>query len=346
MPREYMPYGSVLVVDDVVSNAYVAKGMLLPYGLQIDTAVSGFEAIEKIAAGNVYDIVFMDHMMPKMDGIEATNIMRGMGYTHNIIALTANALVGQAEKFLESGFDGFISKPIDSRELNSILNKFIRDKKPSEVVETARHKQRGQREQCVERSVDKSAFSLGPAEMSDLKSIFMLDAENALNVLEHIAAKPDALSDTDVYNYEIATHGMKTALANVGESDLSGLAHRLELAAVEKNLDLIRAETAGFINALKALTHDLQNVKSTDADEAGDEEFGRLREKLSEIIATCEALEKNTAKAIVDELMHEIWPDWINEALDEISVHLLHSAFNKAIQTAEHLIAVTTKPHP
>jgi len=126
--RDYMPYGSVLIVDDTETNLYVAKGLMEPYGLKIYTASSGLEAIEKVKSGNVYDIIFMDHMMPKMDGIEATQIIRDLGYAKPIVALTANAVAGQAEMFVSSGFDAFISKPIDIRQLNTVLNKFIRDK--------------------------------------------------------------------------------------------------------------------------------------------------------------------------------------------------------------------------
>ena len=142
--REYMPYGSVLLVDDMDLNLHVAKGILKPYGLLIDTAESGLEAIEKIKNGCVYDIVFMDHMMPQMDGIEATKILRDMGYKNYIVALTANTLVGQAEMFLARGFDGFISKPIDTREMNNLLNEYIRNKKPAEIVQEARQRQRDQ----------------------------------------------------------------------------------------------------------------------------------------------------------------------------------------------------------
>jgi CheY-like chemotaxis protein len=136
--REYMPYGRVLVVDDVETNLYVAKGLLAPYGLSIETAISGFETIKKIEDGAVYDIVFMDHFMPKMDGIETVLLLRSMGYTRPIIALTANALMGQAEMFAENGFDGFISKPIDIRQLNASLNTFVRDRHPADEVEAAR----------------------------------------------------------------------------------------------------------------------------------------------------------------------------------------------------------------
>jgi len=125
--REPVPFGKVLVVDDLELNLYVVKGKLLPYGLHIDTATSGFEAIEKVK-NNVYDIVFMDYMMPKMDGVEAAREIRKLGREYEklpIIAITANAVSGVREKLLESGFNGFISKPIDTRELDEMIRKWI-----------------------------------------------------------------------------------------------------------------------------------------------------------------------------------------------------------------------------
>ena len=121
-----MPYGNVLVVDDVDSNLYVAKGLMAMYELQIETRSSGIEAIELISQGKSYDIIFMDHMMPEMDGIEATKRLREMGYTRPIVAFTANALVGQAEEFIKNGFDGFISKPISTVHLDALLNRFVK----------------------------------------------------------------------------------------------------------------------------------------------------------------------------------------------------------------------------
>jgi len=126
--REPMPYGKVLIVDDMKSNLDVAVLLLTPYQLQIDTVESGAEAVALIKNGKEYDIIFMDHMMPDMDGIETTRRIRDLGYKHPIFALTANAVVGQQGNFLKNGFDGYISKPIDVRQLNDSLNKFIRDK--------------------------------------------------------------------------------------------------------------------------------------------------------------------------------------------------------------------------
>ena len=114
-------------MDDIDVNLYVAQEMLSPYELQVDTATSGFEAIEKIK-NNSYNLVFMDHMMPKMDGIETTREIRKLGPEYEkipIVALTANAISGVKEMFLSNGFNGFISKPISMKELDAILNEWI-----------------------------------------------------------------------------------------------------------------------------------------------------------------------------------------------------------------------------
>jgi len=117
--------GKVLIVDDTKTNLYVASRLMDPYELQIETAESGFEAIRKIEAGNTYDIVFMDHMMPDMDGVETVKNLRDQNYEGIIVALTANALVGNSEMFKQNGFDDFISKPIDPNRLDDVIRKYM-----------------------------------------------------------------------------------------------------------------------------------------------------------------------------------------------------------------------------
>jgi len=247
MVREYMPYGSVLIVDDVKSNLFVARGLLTPYGLQIDAIDNGVEAVEKIKNGNVYDIIFMDHMMPVMDGIEAVKIIREMGYTRPIVALTANAISGQAQMFLENGFDAFISKPIDSRKLNSILKDFIRDKQPPEVIEAARREQQQKSARVKESPADKKK------ELSELEEIFLIDAGNAVNLLEGLYAKINELGEKDMELYRVTVHGSKNALNNIGETKLSETARKLEMAAKENDVAVLSNETPAFIDALKSV---------------------------------------------------------------------------------------------
>ena len=136
------PDASLLIVDDIITNLKVARGLLLPYKMRVDICKSGMMAIEAVKA-NRYDIVFMDHLMPEMDGIEATAAIRaweasGSRPSIPIIALTANAISGMREMFLENGFNDFLSKPIDTFKLNAILENWIPGEKrqirePNEV---------------------------------------------------------------------------------------------------------------------------------------------------------------------------------------------------------------------
>ena len=240
---EYMPYGKVMVVDDVESNLYVAREMMSHYGLSVEAVSSGFEAIDRIKKGEVYDIVFMDHMMPKMDGMETTKILREFGYTQPIIALTANALIGQAKIFMRNGFNDFISKPIDIRQLNTVLNKFIRNKQPPEILAKAQKSALEKSNQVV------AAPPVNPV----LLSFFAKDAANALPVLESTLDKIETISDDDIQLYAVTAHGVKSALANIGKTELSGLAYTLEKAGKTKDKNIIKLQTQELIDALKGI---------------------------------------------------------------------------------------------
>jgi len=125
--REPLPSGKVLVVDDIEINLYVVREMLLPYGLQVDTVTSGAQAIEKIKQ-NDYDLIFMDHVMPIMDGIETTREIRKMDQKYGkipIIALTANVIFSEKDMYLANGFSGFISKPLSMHELDAVLREWM-----------------------------------------------------------------------------------------------------------------------------------------------------------------------------------------------------------------------------
>ncbi|MCL2456569.1 MAG: ATP-binding protein, partial [Defluviitaleaceae bacterium] len=133
MTRISLPYARVLIVDDVETNLDVARGLMKPYNMQIDCVSSGWESVEAMHNNSVrYNAIFMDHMMPGMDGVEATRLIREIGtdYAKNIpiIALTANAIVGNEEMFLQKGFQAFISKPIEIARLDAVIREWIRDK--------------------------------------------------------------------------------------------------------------------------------------------------------------------------------------------------------------------------
>jgi len=323
-----MPYGSVLIVDDVETNLYVAKGLMAPYGLKIDLATSGFEAVEKIKEGNIYDIIFMDHMMPKLDGIETTKLLRKIGYMRPIVALTANALAGQAEMFMENGFDGFISKPIDIRQLNVSLNRLIRDKQPAEVVEAA-HRERAEQEKNQTGNIQQVDLQLA--------EIFARDAEKAASVLEEILSN-NLHDDNDVQMFVINVHAMKSALANVGETELSAAAFRLEQAGREKDINVIKFETPGFLEKLRKIIEKINSKnEENETCEDTEESLALLNEKLVEIKEACAAFDKKTAKAALNELREKTWSHNTKELLNKIAEHLLHSEFEEAARIAGNI---------
>ena len=330
--REYMPYGKVLVVDDVETNLYVARGLLAPYGLSIDTVLSGFDAIAKIEDGAVYDIIFMDHMMPKMDGIETVRRIRETGYSEPVIALTANALAGHAEMFLSNGFDDFISKPVDIRQLNLILNTLIRDKQPVEVLEEASRSKND-----LELSARKKII-----QEQGLSEIFIRDAEKAAAVLEVIQRNKCRRGD-DVSLLIINTHAMKSALANIGERELSEFALKLEDAGREHNTDAILNGLPVFLDALKNVikTMRAKNEDKKDNAEYEDTEEARsfLRENLIIIQAACARYDKKTVKDVLTELRQKKWPMKLNERFANMAELLLHSEFEEITNSAEEILS-------
>jgi len=258
--RDPMPYGKVLVVDDVETNIYVAVGLMKLYRLKIDTAMSGRQAIEKIKNGEKYDVIFMDHMMPEMDGIEAVKIIRDLNYSQPIVALTANAVAGQSDMFLQNGFDDFISKPIDIRQLNSVLNKLVRDKQPPDVIEAARKiKSESSKKEAGRPKID-----------SMLIDPFIRDANKTINILNDLYKLENFGSDESLRKYTIVVHGIKSSLKSIMENELSDTAYKLEIAGKERNIELIKSSAQGFTDSLLALIKKLESER--DNYEADDEE--------------------------------------------------------------------------
>ena len=327
--QEFMPYGRVLVVDDVETNLYVARGLMAPYGISIDTAISGFETVDKVREGADYDIIFMDHIMPRMDGIEATKLIRSMGYNKPIVALTANALAGQAEMFINNGFDDFISKPIDIRQLNNILNKLIRDKQSPDVLDQAR-KQKN------------SLYAAGGHNIAidnQLAEFFVRDAEKTIAVLTAISDNNCRRTD-DIPTFIINVHAMKSALSNVGESELSNTASELEQAGRDQNINLILSSLPEFIQSLNKVIEKLkpydEEHEETDIDN-DPESLAFLQEKLIAIQAACASMDKKGAKDSLAALKKKNWSKSTRDKLSVIAERLLHSEFDEAAAIAREV---------
>jgi len=204
----------VMVVDDILSNLYVARGLLELYDLQVETHDSALPAISGVRRGEVYDIIFMDYMMPGIDGIEATKMLRDMKYTGPIVALTANALVGQEEIFLENGFDDFLSKPIRTTALHEILIKYIKNQEEVPEVE----------------NVQSDDYYSSPDVVRMVVKDF-LDTQN-MTIIE----MEEAIKVEDLESGQRLAHTTKNLAIMLKESSLASIAQEIEISFAKKEI--------------------------------------------------------------------------------------------------------------
>jgi CheY-like chemotaxis protein/anti-sigma regulatory factor (Ser/Thr protein kinase) len=289
-----MPHGSVLIVDDVETNLFVARGLMSGYKLNIETADSGFKVIESVESGKSYDIIFMDHMMPKMDGIETTQKLRERGYKNPIVALTANALVGNNEMFLQKGFDGFISKPIDVNQLDSVLNRFIREQYPEEAKKYTNH-------------AKVAAQEVNP----EMLSAFRRDAQKAIVTLR------ESRESNNLKLFATTAHAMRSALANVGEKEVSEKAFALEKAGKSGDTEYISANTDVFIETLEFLMNKAGGDGNRHVTEA-EEDTEYLKNQLQIITRACEDYDDETAYKAFELLNKKSWSSQTAAKIDEI----------------------------
>ena len=286
LARISLPYARVLVVDDVQTNLDVARGLMRPYGMQIDCVLSGRQAVEAIRDDRVrYNAVFMDHMMPEMDGIEATRIIReeiGTEYakTVPIIALTANAIVGNEKLFLNNGFQAFISKPIDIARLDAVIRQWVRDREQEKILAGLKENFKGQNPQnqddddrryvSTRRSgIDRRALSKGIAGLDMEKGIdrFGGDEDSYLTVLQSFAIntpplleKIEEVNRGDLPNYAIVVHGIKGSGHGICANEFADIAETLEKAAKAGNMDFVATHNPSFLSAAWKLIAEIEDM--------------------------------------------------------------------------------------
>jgi signal transduction histidine kinase/FixJ family two-component response regulator len=276
--RAYLPYATVLVVDDVVVNLDVAKGMLRPYGMTVDCVTSGQKAIDLIRTAKVkYDAVFMDHMMPGIDGIEATRIIRheiGTEYARTvpIIAFTANAIVGSDNLFLQNGFQAFLSKPIDIMRLDVIINQWIRNRElekgmppKQELVPAAN----GRTLQVpAELAADGFNFARGLRIFGD--ELSYMDVIRSF--IDHTPAMFDTIRNIvpdRLPEYGAAMHSIKGAAYGICADVLGKKAEELEHAAKAGDIDFVRSHSESFLALAGKLIRDLGGFLETSGADQG-----------------------------------------------------------------------------
>lgn len=314
------PEVRALVVDDNAMNIDVIQGLLSKYQIHVSVACSGLEALDKIDAMN-YDFVFMDHMMPEMDGVETMRRIRKKigSYFQKvpIIAVTANAVAGTREMFIAEGFADFIEKPVEIPVLERVLKRTIPEKKLIFSVETEDDNKKAQ----AEKQKEKEALVVGDL---DVKKglLYCGGEEKYLTILKKFCGNGEAnmaqirelYDKADWKNYIIAVHAVKSSMFSIGALTLSEMAKQLEFAGKKENIEYIQQNHAAMLTEYERVLCILKehlliggSMKEKEEDSEEDAKMPELSEeafdaRFSELEAAMFALDEARMKDILMQL--------------------------------------------
>jgi CheY-like chemotaxis protein len=324
------PDANILVVDDNSMNRKVFVALLKKNQINIMESENGLDSIA-LASHKKFDIIFMDHMMPGMDGVEAMKRIKekkdGPCADTPIIVLTANAVAGAREKYLEDGFDGFLSKPVVSEKLEAVIREFLPKEmiKPAPAPEDASVVDSGVSEVDIDEfpvifGIDWkiAAMRLGDRNTIDsiLEEFFSAIDLQAAKLQEHREGIPATLGD-----YEIQVHGMKSTSGSVGIVPLSGMAAVLEKAAydgdiatIEKLHDVFIAEWKSYKDRLREYLH-AEDDPEDDKEEISDEILDVL---LSMLSSAMESMDIDGADEAIEKLSAYRLPERVADRFEEL----------------------------
>lgn len=302
------PDARILVVDDSDLNLTVAVGMLQLCGIAPDTASSAAECYEQIDK-NHYDIVFMDHMMPGTDGVEATKRLRENGYSDLIIvAFTANTMGNAREMFLDSGMNDVLPKPLDKVQLNDILCKWLppnllkNTKKPMASGATA-----PSTHGLTMLDMDKQIQALGD---EDLYYTLLNTYSEEMQIKTMEMTK--ALEKGDTLLFTTLVHSVKSSNALIGADIPSELAKKMEMKSREGDMDYVRKKLPELLRLLDTVTQEVQIILAEDADRGEDQRQldGIDRVLLKNLYLACETMESlRIHSALTDLQKSDLSPD-------------------------------------
>ncbi|MBO5167008.1 MAG: response regulator [Lachnospiraceae bacterium] len=302
------PEAKILVVDDNEMNRKVFINLLKDTLMQIEEASGGRECIEKVKQ-TAFDIIFMDHMMPEMDGIETLQVMKTMGEYPSknspVVILTANAIVGAKEQYLSEGFDAFLSKPIDVEKLESVILELL-DERLIQPVKRNNKKQSSKdiSELPVVNGLDwkyAAAHFNNMETMLETVSFFVTTIEYDAKELEGYYATIE--EEESRKNYCTKVHSMKNSASIIGIIPLAGMAKVLEDAARNGDYNILRQMTSIFLQCWRAYAEHLKEFSLTeDADKNASDFEEEIKVILQKIKAAAEDMDIDALDALLKEL--------------------------------------------
>ncbi|WP_052299714.1 ATP-binding protein [Treponema primitia] len=351
------PDARLLIVDDIVTNLNVAKGLLSVYQIDITTVTSGREAVDLIK-NNRYDMILMDHMMPEMDGIEATAAIRAWEAEQKesvefdpqdqtpkeqakpvpIIVLTANAVTGMREMFLSKGFNDYLSKPIEISKLDGMMAKWIpleKQIKPKPGTDSERTMETtGIKIDGVDTARGLAMTGGTEAGYRKVLASFRKDALERLPGLERVPNEQElSLFTTNV-------HALKSAAATIGAAGVSEEAAELEAAGKAGDLTRIEEGLPPFYWNLKDLAEQIVSVldDKVDAETDSDSDISQYLPLFTKLKEALEQEHPGLIRSILTELEQKPFNDKTKKHIDGISNSVLMTEFEEALVTINKLI--------
>jgi signal transduction histidine kinase/AmiR/NasT family two-component response regulator/HPt (histidine-containing phosphotransfer) domain-containing protein len=325
--RINLDYAKVLVVDDMQTNLDVASGLLRKYQMQVDCLTNGPAAIERIRSETpVYNAIFMDHMMPGMDGIETVDRIRALGTEYAkkipIIALTANAIQGTDKMFYDHDFQAFISKPIDVMELDSVLRKWVRDDtRETVMVQTEPSSGEEDKKIVIEiPGVDtKKGLSLYVGDTKVYLSLLRSYITNTPNVLEKLRS----VSAENLSDYVITVHGLKGTSAGIGAEAVRKQALELEDMSRAGDLQGVLAKNNKLIADVEIIVANIKEwLDKNDVHEAKPRLKAPDKKLLEKLKDYCESYDIDGIEEVMSSLENADYEEdadlvkWIREKID------------------------------
>lgn len=335
---------NVLVVDDNLINLEVIKGLLAYYKIDVTVASGGMEGIDRIRERD-FDLVLLDYMMPEVDGIETLKRIRAMedDYLKKIpvVALTANAVSGAREMFINEGFQDYISKPIDMDKLEYVLMEYL----PHTIIEETA---------LSEPEDDREIYIEGIDTLMGIKNCNG-NFDNYINILrvvviegrEKINLIMKYFREKDYERYIIEVHGVKGAMASIGAKELSTTAKMHEFAGKELNYDYIEQNINEFMLQYKTLLESIERSVSALDFEDSDEEKNRERidsdninVKLLEILELLEDFDSSSAEEMVREILKFDMESHEREFLEKLFAQIEELEYDNSIKLLKQYLHI------
>lgn len=348
----FAPEAKILVVDDNAVNRKVLRNLLKETQVQITDAQRGIECLELVQK-NHYDLIFLDHMMPEMDGVETLHHIKELPncpcQDTPIIVLTANAVSGAKEKYLSEGFDDFLSKPIVPEKLENMIKKML----PEELLQKSLKKSEtvlpqiktDPSEELLERlpQVDGLDWHYAWLHLKDMELLeytikeFYAQIDSAADNLEQVYKQ--ITKKEQLEQYRIQVHAMKSLAATVGILPLSGIAKILEYAARDGKIDVLMSITAVFLEEWRSYRQKLQGVFGI-AETAKKEvtDFSVILALVEMVRISVQDMDIDQADQLIDQLQQYEYSDEIGQNIRKLAETVTNLDSKEANRIADLLI--------